>query len=224
MTDNRLHIFGVRHHGPGSARSLLAALEEMNPDAILLEGPPDADGDLSLAGHAQMTPPVALLVHVPDEPQRAVFYPFASFSPEWVTIRFALERKIPLKFMDLPQWHQLATEETAVPDEQTKVPDAPPEAIRVDPIGELARAAGYEDGERWWDALVETRRQGSAEVFKAIAEAMAALRESLDPNDERDNRREAWMRKTIRAALKEGRERIAAVGGCRVHRWDRGSL
>ena len=34
-------IFGIRHHGPGSARSLRAALEQLRPDAILVEGPPD---------------------------------------------------------------------------------------------------------------------------------------------------------------------------------------
>ena len=29
------HIFGIRHHGPGSARALLRALSELQPDAIL---------------------------------------------------------------------------------------------------------------------------------------------------------------------------------------------
>ena len=37
-----LHIFGVRHHGPGSARSLRAALDAARPDIVLVEGPPDA--------------------------------------------------------------------------------------------------------------------------------------------------------------------------------------
>ncbi|MGV9482406.1 DUF5682 family protein, partial [Gordonia aichiensis] len=36
-------VFGIRHHGPGSARSLRQALEEFGPDAILIEGPADAD-------------------------------------------------------------------------------------------------------------------------------------------------------------------------------------
>ena len=37
-----VHLFGVRHHGPGCARSLRAALEELQPDILLVEGPPDA--------------------------------------------------------------------------------------------------------------------------------------------------------------------------------------
>ena len=42
-------IFGIRHHGPGSARSVLKALKELQPDLILVEGPPDAQDVLPLA-------------------------------------------------------------------------------------------------------------------------------------------------------------------------------
>ena len=48
-------LFGIRHHGPGSARSLRAALEHLRPDAILVEGPPDAAEVLPLLDH--MLPP-----------------------------------------------------------------------------------------------------------------------------------------------------------------------
>ena len=37
-------LYGVRHHGPGSARSLRAALIGQRPDVVLIEGPPEADG------------------------------------------------------------------------------------------------------------------------------------------------------------------------------------
>src|SRR5213079_1509018 len=75
-------VFGIRHHGPGSARSLERALDALQPDAVLVEGPPEADGLLALAARAEMAPPVALLAYAPDEPGRAAFYPFARFSPE----------------------------------------------------------------------------------------------------------------------------------------------
>jgi hypothetical protein len=38
-----LHVFGIRHHGPGSARSLVRALDALQPDCVLVEGPPEAD-------------------------------------------------------------------------------------------------------------------------------------------------------------------------------------
>src|SRR5436305_10035674 len=94
-------IFGIRHHGPGSARSLRQALEELQPDAILVEGPPDAADVLPLLAHPAMQPPVALLVYSPERTQDAVYYPFALFSPEWQAIHYGLTHGISVRFMDL---------------------------------------------------------------------------------------------------------------------------
>src|SRR5262249_33519620 len=141
-----LYLFGIRHHGPGSARSLRQALETLRPDCILVEGPPDAAEALPLLAHPQMKPPVALLIYPPDQPKRPVFYPFASFAPEWQALDYGLARKIAVRFMDLPQSHRLAMEhdlETRILNLESRIHD--------DPIGRLAAAAGYSDGERWWE-------------------------------------------------------------------------
>ena len=44
-------IFGIRHHGPGCARSLLAALAAWEPDCLLVEGPPEGEDLLSFVRH-----------------------------------------------------------------------------------------------------------------------------------------------------------------------------
>ncbi|HKG94761.1 MAG TPA: DUF5682 family protein, partial [Gemmatimonadaceae bacterium] len=249
-----VHVFGVRHHGPGSARSLRQALEALRPDVVLVEGPPDADEALALAAHEGMRPPVALLVYAPDEPRRAAYYPFAEFSPEWVAIRHALAAGVPVRFMDLPMAHQLGLAleaerqreggggmgdeqpSQATPPEAVHPPSPLPRPIRSDPLQAIAEAAGYAEGERWWDHMVEERRD-AAGVFDAVLEVMTALREAdaaadaaadaeaADPNagaagddggDEGDRyeaRREAWMRQTIRRALRDGHERVAVVCG-----------
>ncbi|HWM39710.1 MAG TPA: DUF5682 family protein, partial [Streptomyces sp.] len=54
-------LLGVRHHGPGSARAVRAALQAQQPRVLLIEGPPEADGIVALAGDEAMRPPVALL-------------------------------------------------------------------------------------------------------------------------------------------------------------------
>src|SRR5687768_12126993 len=82
-SEPRVEVYGIRHHGPGSARSLLAALEEFRPDIVLIEGPADADSVLHWAAAAGTRPPVALLAYAPDEPTVSAFWPFAVFSPEW---------------------------------------------------------------------------------------------------------------------------------------------
>ncbi|MFH8659820.1 DUF5682 family protein [Streptomyces afghaniensis] len=101
-------LLGVRHHGPGSARAVRAALEEARPRAVLIEGPPEADALIRLAADEEMRPPVALLAHAVDEPGRSAFWPLAEFSPEWVAIRWALEHDVPARFIDLPATHTLA--------------------------------------------------------------------------------------------------------------------
>jgi hypothetical protein len=194
-------ILGVRHHGPGSARCTAAALAEWQPDVVLIEGPPEGEPLLPWLASASMVPPVALLVYVPDEPRRAVCYPFARFSPEWQALRYAAAKGIPARFIDLPHTHWLAFTE----EEKQRTP--------IDAIGMLAEAAGSNDSERWWEHMVEHRRD-STDVFQAVMEAMTALRESSGAEvDPLEQKREAHMRQMIRAAEKDGFERIAVVCG-----------
>ncbi|WP_433224579.1 DUF5682 family protein [Microtetraspora malaysiensis] len=210
-------ILGVRHHGPGSARAVRSALERLKPDIVLIEGPPEADALVPLAADPGMEPPVALLAYVPGDRAKAAFWPFAVFSPEWQAIRYAVEAGVEVRFCDLPAAHSLAAGEEETPEEER--------AVRVDPIGALAEAAGYDDPERWWEDAVEHRldhpadhpmghggEAGPETVFEAIAEAMAAVREGYTP-DPREARREAYMRRSLRQAVKDGFREIAVVCG-----------
>ena len=92
------------------------------------------------------------------------------------------------------------------------------EDVYGDPLDWLGRAAGYGDGEAWWNHMVEERIDG-LELFDAIREAMTTLRAEA-PRRERGERetrrealREAYMRKTLRQAKKEGFQRIAVICG-----------
>jgi hypothetical protein len=211
MPPEDLRLFGVRHHGPGSARSLVRALETYAPDAVLIEGPPDANTLLPLASHEGLEPPVALLIHATDESNRAALYPFARFSPEWQAVRFALREQVEVRFIDLPQAYQLAESRDESIDPSVEEP-AP--VTRSDPLLPMAMAAGYGDAERWWDHLVESRSGNDTAVFIAIHEMMTAVRAQLEtPDSPRERHREAWMRKSIRAARTEGFKRIAVVCG-----------
>ena len=78
-----VEIFGIRHHGPGSSRRLLEALDALRPAVVLIEGPADASDLLGLLARPEMVPPVALLAYAADDPGRALFWPFAAFSPEY---------------------------------------------------------------------------------------------------------------------------------------------
>src|SRR5215469_5476566 len=123
--DARAHLFGIRHHGPGSAASLLAALDRLDPAAVLIEGPSDGNDLLRFAALPGMQPPVALLVHAADEPKLASFFPFAAFSPEWRALLWALERARPVRFIDWPAANALAVRK------ERETAEAPPEEPAV---------------------------------------------------------------------------------------------
>ena len=97
-----IHVFGIRHHGPGCARALVEALEELQPAVVVMEGPADAEGIVQNAAAEGMHPPVAMLVYPVDEPSAAVYYPLAIFSPELQAIRWTDANEVPLRLMDLP--------------------------------------------------------------------------------------------------------------------------
>ncbi|MFD9339354.1 DUF5682 family protein [Streptomyces sp. NPDC060028] len=204
-------LLGVRHHGPGSARAVRAALDAARPRAVLIEGPPEGDALLPLAADPGMRPPVALLAHAADDPGRAAFWPLADFSPEWVAIRWAQRQDVPVRFIDLPAAHSLAA--GWEPGDGGE-----PDSVRVDPLAVLAETAGYDDPERWWEDVVEHRGAagpgGPLGAFEALGEAMGALREAYgDGGHRRDLVREAHMRRRMRAAGREFGEDYAVVCG-----------
>jgi len=243
MLSDRLHIFGIRHHGPGSAASLVAALDALGPARVLIEGPPEADSLIRFAASPGMVPPVALLTHGADDPSIAAFYPFAAYSPEWQAMLWAARHGSPVAFIDLPAAHKLAEKEAVrTPDRAdaedgdqpsaAAEPEPPAEAvepqsepgaldaprIRRDPLGALAAIAGYDDGEAWWNAFIEHSAPGP-HIFAAIADAMTELRNHApdDPptsaHDALEAQREAHMRLAIADALKETGGDVAVVCG-----------
>ncbi|MBE7170696.1 MAG: hypothetical protein INR73_08900 [Williamsia sp.] len=219
------HILGIRHHGPGSARHVKAFLEELQPDIVLVEGPPEADALLARVGDKELQPPVAILCYQQDDLQHSVFYPFAVFSPEWQAILYAKQHNKKVRFFDLPIANQLAVEKEDrmkkhQPDEtdttrqaSEEEPVAAAAGVREDPISYLSRAAGYEESEKWWEQMFEHRIQGE-QVFEAVQEAMQSLRDELPSREDRLERlREAHMRKMIRQAEKDLFGTVAIVCG-----------
>ena len=228
-----IKIFGIRHHGPGSAKSLVKAFTDWQPDCILVEGPPDADALIRHVANENLKPPVALLVYNPKNLQQASYYPFAEFSPEWQAMKYALKHNIPVSFMDLPMTLNFsldnhsknspqaidfqndfdAIEDTEGDDFEAEIIEKKRLKIEKDPLRYLATLAGYTDSERWWETTFEQNENPTA-IFETILEMMAALRHHLNRVETNETLlREAYMRKVMRQAIKEGHQKIAVVCG-----------
>lgn len=225
-----IHILGIRHHGAGSARRVQQQLEALEPDLILIEGPPEINEVLPYIGHRDLEPPVAIMVYDEAMPGHSSFYPFAVYSPEWVAAAYANQRQIPVQAMDLPariKLQELANEAKERAGEgrakartqvaalqDSKVAERP---IVIDPIQHLANIAGYKNSEQWWDYLFERKGESAAvgDHFTAVMMAMQSLREQniASAHDTENESREAYMRMILRQAKQQLYERIVVVCG-----------
>lgn len=202
-----IKYFGIRHHGVGSARNLKKALADFQPDVILLECPPEAESLLSFVPN--LKPPVAILAYQSDQPQNAVYYPFVEFSPEWQAMQYSVKNNIPCRFFDLPLAHVLAEKNNPETPEEA-LPVENQENIVSDPFDHLAKISGYENGEVWWDAMIESCHD--KDVFEAVNLAISALREALpEATSQKDLIREEQMRQVIKENQRA--KRLAVVCG-----------
>lgn len=212
-----IQLYGIRHHGPGSAKSLLKALQQAAPDCIVIEAPGDAESVLPSFIPPELKPPIAILMYNAKQLKQAAYIPFAEFSPEWIAIQYGLEQGIPIRFMDLPMSMNFSLDKSEQEElllfSETEKKLSPEElAFQRDPLGAIARLAGYTDSERWWEVTFEQQDNEKA-IFDSIIELMTAIRaQKKSPESRRSLQREAFMRKTLRKAAKDFNQ-IAVVCG-----------
>ena len=97
-----------------------------------------------------MEPPVALLTYVPTSP-RAPPSTVRALLARVARDPLRADHDVPVRFMDLPAANKMAAHD-----------DEPRRGLRADPLAALAEVAGHGDPERWWEDVVESRREGWA--------------------------------------------------------------
>lgn len=224
-----IHILGIRHHGVGSAKNVREQLKLLQPDMILVEGPPEITDALQRIGHPDLKPPVSVMVYNTENPKQSVFYPFAEYSPEWVAAAYAHQNNIPLRAIDLPAaiGFQMANDEIKEASEAAENPNEPLEneeilmpmegiAVR-DPLHYLADIAGFTSGSEFWEHYFEKHHFSlhPTEHFEAVTTAMTALRDEQIPSalEKENHYREAYMRELMRKAQNELYQNIVVVCG-----------
>lgn len=195
---SELKIWGIRHHGPGSALRLQKVLQQWEPQIILLEAPADAQSLIATFNPYEMKSPIAGLIYDPKQFHKAAYFPLAEFSPEYIALTFAFDQKIPLRCIDLPIGALLPKENRRTQRTQN-------------PFQRLADVAGFEDVEQWWDHFLENTNDDTA-VFEHISKLMHELR--IDAvHTEETKLRENYMKDQIKKAFAEDFDRIAVICG-----------
>lgn len=200
-------LIGIRHHSAALARVLPRLLSQSGARRILLELPPDFRPWISHLGDPETEAPVALAASVAG--RLLSFYPFADFSPELVTIRWALKSGVELVLCDLDLASQTRLERGHADASQTRSDPASTEAL-----ARLRSRADAADSGRLWDQLVETPAlTSSPEAIRRAGLLFGWLmRKAAGGPTVSDAHREAAMRAALQVAIEDAAPAVAVVG------------
>ena len=202
-------VFGIRHLSPAGAYYVRQFLDQASPRLVLIEGPSDFTKLLEDLGDEQVQPPVAVMAYTKELPIRTLLYPFAEYSPEYQALLWAREHGCPCRFCDLPSdvflGIRAAEEAGGKPTEEFDVYRA------------LDECSLDKDHETFWERTMEQAEDFSAyeKGAKEFGRSLRLLESAGRGGYEENLVREAYMRRQIRDAVKEGLapEDIAVVTG-----------
>lgn len=202
-------LIGVRHHSAALSRVVVSILEDFSPQALLVELPSDFASWLEYLADEQTTAPVA--ISAVDSDGSLAFYPLADFSPEFVAVRWAFSRGIPVIPCDLSvsaRWLDSSLGLKGAHDSGEKRPAISAYQGLLKPLMQRTQSS---DTGQLWERLVESPAMltDSENVRRAGLTFGWAVRASSEQIPPRDLLREAVMRQTIRDAPEHS---VAIVG------------
>jgi hypothetical protein len=225
---NEVAVFPVRHHSPRASAALVRYLDRVQPELVLVEGPRDATRLIPYLFDADTVPPVAILGYRSEGSAHSVLYPFATYSPEYVALRWAIDHAVPAELIDITTGEALAAERDE-PDDETDdesdgdglaagaagEPDLPPseDAARGPSEAAVAAAHGFRSFEELWEAWFEApdhAPDGFVSALLAWGEVVRG-RDRDDYHRARDARMVRHIREAIAAGVAPGK--IAVVVG-----------
>lgn len=222
----RNNIFGVRHLSPGASWHLLQMLETKKPRCVLIEGPSDATPFLRDIATKQVKPPIALLAYTTELPIETILYPFATYSPEYQAICWAVRNRKEVRFIDLPSGRMLKLKQENRSEEAAEKADAF-YRFHHGLYEKIAACSEEDDYESYWERNFEHNL--TAESYnKGLSFQSGQMRGLVEdreleavPFDYSYNLiREAYMRREIKRAVDEGykpEEMVVVVGAYHVN-------
>ncbi|WP_066304942.1 DUF5682 family protein [Bacillus sp. FJAT-29814] len=204
------HVFGVRHLSPAAAYYLEAFLNDIQPTAVLIEGPSDMSGLIPDIVKAKTRPPIAMMAYTQELPVESILYPLAEYSPEYRAMLWGANHRAHVEFIDIPSSISINFREKRAVGSS----EAP-----VNIYETIANLSGEADYETYWERTFEQIR--SLESFtKAMNTFAYELRELEEENDSAPEReyhylREAYMKLQIDRIIHEGHkpEKVVVITG-----------
>ncbi len=102
-------LIPVRHHSPACSFHIQKIFAEWKPNAVLVEGPDNANALLPVMVHKDTRAPFAIYYSYHDKAKKIseeqqhykCYYPFLDYSPELTALREADKNRTPVSFIDL---------------------------------------------------------------------------------------------------------------------------
>jgi len=183
--------YGVRHLSPACAFYVREFLDRTQPDIVLIEGPSDLSGMINSLCDEKVKLPSAILAYTETAPVYTIMYPMAEFSPEYQAMKWAVEKGVPVEFCDLPSECLLYREDDENVHETSKG-----ESV----YEKLEKISGF-DNDTFWEYNFEYN-QNYEDFMRSVEEYGKSIRE-FSESDERNELREAYMRKRITESEKQ---------------------
>jgi len=119
-------LIPVRHHSPACSFHIQKIFAEWQPDAVLVEGPNNANALLPVMVHEDTRAPFAIYYAYHDKAEKIskeqehykCYYPFLDYSPELVALREAHKNNAEVSFIDLSYGDILAASAEKVTEEE----------------------------------------------------------------------------------------------------------
>jgi hypothetical protein len=193
------HIFPVRHHSPRSSAALLGFLDDVDPRVVLIEGPSDATDLIDVLVDPETLPPIAILGYRTDGIPGSALWPFASYSSEYVAVRWARENGRQVAFIDIPVGQALAASHN---EGVRDTGDVPEEGHSPSLSQRVAEERGFRSFEEFWEASFEAPSYEPA-VFRGALLAWAEL-VRFEHSNPLDLARDAFMAAKVEAVIEGG--------------------
>ncbi len=217
-------IFPVRHHSPRASAALARYLDRVQPDLVLVEGPRDANRLIPYLFDADTVPPVAILGYRTEGAAHSVLYPFATYSPEYVALKWAVGHGVRAELIDLTTGEALAADRDATTDEPVEEGDEdggaaerdlPPseDDARGPTESEIAKAHGFRSFEELWEAWFEAPDHAPEDFVQALVAwgELVRCRDRVTYHRARDARMARHIREAIASGIAPAK--IAVVVG-----------
>ena len=215
----RVTYLPVRHHSPGCAWHVDRVIRRERPEAVLIEGPRNANALIPLLADSRTRAPVALFLTFVERfdeelPRRhGAWYPLCDYSPELAAIRAAAAIGARAAFIDLT----LPEVVMAAGGDGTGTP----QSLLGEPffshgrfIEAACRRTGARDGNDLWDHLFELdfRERTSGQFFGGVLAYCAMVRMSI-PETQLSEGGTLVREQAMAAAVAREKGRVVVVTG-----------